>query len=189
VDHSRPSGAFQLVDVSLPPHSAGAIEARQGLALPPWPGDSLALRFFVDPSSPPAGYETIAEPRVLNLAGPELRVARGVKIAFVSPRPRNVGTAVAPSHTSAARVGQRVAIRGTTSPPIPGQRLALVDRAGRSGHSTRIAKVTVRRDGKFAYANWAPSVRGTHTINATYRSQRTTRATTHTQCGPVVVVK
>jgi hypothetical protein len=187
-DHGSREGGFTAVDVSLPANSTGTVAATQVLASAPWPGDTLALRFLVNPVAVPPGTETVPATQTIRLAGPKLDVARGVKIDFTSPRPRTPrGDPDARPRTTQVRVGRRVLIRGTTTPAIRGQVLKLVERSSPDARPKPIGRVVVGRGGRFSFGSWEPSSAGTHLIDATYRPQRLSLANSRTRCGPIVL--
>ena len=187
-DHGSRSGGFTAVDVSVPAHSSGTVTASQLLASAPWAGDTLGLRFTVNPVAVPAGTETVPAAQTITLRGPQLDVARGVKIDFTSPRPRTgSGDPDARPRTTRVAVGQRVRIRGVTAPAIRGQVLKLVERSSPNARPKTIGRVVVGRGGRFSFGSWAPSSAGTHLIDATYRSQRQGLANSRTRCGPIVL--
>ena len=189
LEHGRDSGGYATAVVSVPPHSTGFVEAEQVLPVPPWPGDDLGMRFEVDPVEPPPGFETLPDPRVLELDGPRLDVAQGVRIRFTSPRPRYRGGLVRRSATTGVADGGRVRIRGIVRPRLRGQVLRLVESRKLGGQAHLITRVRVDRRGRFAYAGWRPTGAGVHFLGAVYRSQAGDFADSRTRCGPVVIVR
>jgi hypothetical protein len=188
LERSRGETTSARVSLLVPPRSSTTVTAVHTLAVPPGPAEDLSLAFDVrgDPVGP--GEDAPAETRIA-LAGPELKVRRGVDIRFLVPRPRSGrpsdGTTAPPTFAR----GRRVPIRGTTSPALAGQRLRLVFARLRSSRSALIARVRVRRDGSFRYRHWVPPARGEYVVNAVYRAQAAGLATSRTRCGPTVRVR
>lgn len=182
-DHPDDPGGFGSVIVSLPPRSTATVATSQLLAASPWAGDSLGLRFFVNPVAAAPGVETVPDRQTVNLAGPKLKVARGVRIDFTSPRPRSED---APRSTSVP-AGRRVKIAGVTTPSIRGQVIKLVERSRPGGAARSIARVNVGKRGRFAFGGWIPRSPGAHLLGAVYRSQAKGLAGGSTRCGPVVI--
>ena len=90
----------------------------------------------------------------------------GAPVAIAGPAivaPRDPGISLSAS----GKQGDRVAIRGRTTPLLSGQRIDL--RAGALRPTTTIARVRVRADGSFAYGSWRPAA-GRWTIGAYYDS-------------------
>jgi hypothetical protein len=188
IEHGPDSGGYVTATIRVPANSEGAVDASQTLSVPPFPGDSLAFRFSVSPAPAGPGEETVAATQ-LPLPGPDLAVARGVRIAFSSPTPRSQSRKRLEPRTTTVRTGHTLRIAGQTMPPLTGQKLALVERPRPGAKPRRIARVTVGNGGRFAYDGWAPSTRGAHLLDATYRSQRPGLAASRTRCGPIVIAK
>ena len=189
IEHGPDSGGYATAVVALPPNSTGSVEARQTLAVPPWPGDDLGLRLVLDQVDPTAGFETIPERRVIKLDGPRLSVARGVRIAFSSPLARYRADIRRASRTTTVKPGARVLIRGRVDRPLRGQTIELVESRGLAARPRSIARVRIRRGGRFSFGDWRPSGRGAHFLGAVYRPRSPAFAGMRTKCGPVVIVR
>jgi hypothetical protein len=148
----------------------------------------MSLAF--DVSGDAVGPDDDATPETrIALAGPALKVRRGVDIRFRAPRPRSGRPSDRTTPPPTFARGERVPIRGTTTPAVAGQRLRLVSARLGSSSSFRIASVRVRRDGHFRYRRWVPPARGEYVVNAVYRAQAPGLATSRTRCGPTVAVR
>lgn len=158
-------------DITLPPNAEGAmvVRARTG-PFAPWRSLDYLIRFEIAPvaSTPLFRTETVDEQTVTAPRAPRLEGPTGVEIVLRSNPPTRVGA------VARVNAGAPIAIRGRTSPRIPGQYVQLRyyrPDDPRGAKLRRLARVRVGEAGRFRY-RWRPRTPGRYELWALYRSQR-----------------
>lgn len=160
------------VDVTLPPQSEGALIAKHPVArTAPWPTTDYRVRFLVTRRLVGPGASTLAADETVDSPAVRPTGVSGVRISLSTSPQTNF--AAAARDRRVLRAGDSVAIHGTTSPALPGHRIALQYLGPQNSEELRtLALVDIDDSGRFDLSGWRPEPAGDYELWAGYRSQR-----------------
>ena len=159
------------VDVTIPPESEGALIAKHPVArTPPWPTTDYRVRFLVTRRLVGPGASTLDADQTLVSPAVRHTGVGGVQIKlYTSP-----ATTFAPTRDPRVlRAGDPLAVHGTTSPTLPGDRIALQYFGPQNPEELRtLTLVDIDDFGRFDLSGWRPEASGYYELWTRYKSQR-----------------